>query len=137
MPKTRIHPGDVIDGFTIGELAHRGGMAQLFSVTHPDYDFPMLMKVPEMGAGTDPAMIVGFEMEQMILPRLSGRHVPRFVANGDFATQPYIVFERLSGKSLYPMLDDLPRPAEEVVALGCRIAMALADLHRQNVVHLD
>lgn len=137
MPKTRIHPGDVIDGFTIGELAHRGGMAQLFSVTHPDYDFPMLMKVPEMGAGTDPAMIVGFEMEQMILPRLSGRHVPRFVANGDFATQPYIVFERLSGKSLYPMLDDLPRPAEEVIALGCRIAMALADLHRQNVVHLD
>jgi serine/threonine protein kinase len=137
MPKVRVNPGDVIDGFTIGELAHRGGMAQLFSVTHPDHDFPMLMKVPEMGAGTDPAMIVGFEMEQMILPRLTGRHVPRFVANGDFATQPYIVFERLTGKSLYPMLDDLPRPAEEVASLGCRIAAALVDLHRQNVVHLD
>lgn len=137
MPRGKIHQGAVIDGFMIGELAHRGGMAQLFHVTRPDIDFPMLMKVPEMGAGTDPAMIVGFEMEQMILPRLSGPHVPRFVANGDFANHPYIVFERLPGKSLYPMLDDLPRPADEVVSLGCRIAAALGDLHRQNVVHLD
>ena len=30
--------------------------------------------------GDEPAPIVGFEVEQMILPRLSGPHVPRFVA---------------------------------------------------------
>ncbi|WP_113338317.1 bifunctional serine/threonine-protein kinase/universal stress protein [Rhizobium cremeum] len=135
----KAHPasGSVIDGFTIGNLAHKGGMARLFEVTRPDIDFPMLMKVPDIGGGTDPAMIVGFEMEQMIMPRLSGPHVPRFVANGDFAVQPYIVFERLPGASLYPLLDDLPRAAEEVAMLGNRIATALADLHRQNVVHLD
>lgn len=137
MARSNLHPGSVIDGFTIGELAHRGGMARLYSVTRPDIDFPMLMKVPEMGAGTDPAMIVGFEMEQMILPKLSGRHVPRFVANGDFATQPYIVFERLSGRSLYPLLERLPLEEDEVVRLGARIATALSDLHRQDVVHLD
>lgn len=137
MARSNLHPGSVIDGFTIGELAHRGGMARLYAVTRPDIDFPMLMKVPEMGAGTDPAMIVGFEMEQMILPKLSGRHVPRFVANGDFATQPYIVFERLSGRSLYPLLDQLPLEADEVARLGARIATALSDLHRQDVVHLD
>ena len=53
----------------------------------------MMMKVPKIGEGADPAAIVSFEMEQMILPRLSGVHVPKFIAAGDFAEQPFIVME--------------------------------------------
>lgn len=134
---TRLTSGSVIDGFTIGDLAHRGGMSRLWHVTRPDIDFPMVMKVPLIDEGDDPAAIVSFEMEQMILPRLSGPHVPRFVANGDFATRPYIVLERLPGTSLYPMLERLPLPADEVARLGHGIATALCALHRQCVVHLD
>lgn len=137
MPKGRLKEGDIIDGFAIGTLAHTGGMAKLYHVSHADHPGRLLMKVPEMGSGTDPAMIVGFEMEQMILPRISGAHVPRFVANGDFARVPYIVFEQLPGKSLYPELDRLPRPQPEVIEVATKVATALADLHRQKVVHLD
>lgn len=137
MARAKLNPGDVIDGFTLVEMAHRGGMARLWRVTHPDHDFPMLMKTPELGEGADPATIVGFEMEQMILPRLSGPHVPRFVANGDFAVQPYVVFEELPGKSLYPRLESLPLSPEQVADLGARIATALVSLHHQKVVHLD
>jgi len=137
MARAALAKGDTFDGFTIGALLHTGGMARLFSVTKAGIDFPLLMKVPRMGEGDDPAAIVSFEMEQMILPKLSGPHAPRFVANGDFAVQPYIVMERLPGFSLYPLLEKLPRPAEEVADLGMRIAVALDDLHRQNVVHLD
>jgi hypothetical protein len=78
----------VIDGFTIGECVHRGGMATLWSVTCPDIAVPLLMKVPRVSEGEDPAAIVSFEMEQMILPRLSGAHVPACFAAGDFSTQP-------------------------------------------------
>ena len=74
---------------------HRGGMATLWSASHPDLAMPMLMKVPEIGEGEDSAAIVSFEMEQMIMPRLSGVHVPKFVAAGDFAVRPYIVMERI------------------------------------------
>ncbi len=137
MARTRIDEGDVIDGFTLGKLAHTGGMAKLYEVTHPDHPGPLLMKVPRIGSGTDPATIVGFEMELMILPRISGPHVPRFVARGDFSSQPYIVVERLPGKSLYPLLDHLPCSQPEVVEIAAKIATALADLHRQKVVHLD
>jgi non-specific serine/threonine protein kinase/protein-serine/threonine kinase len=38
--------------------------------------------------GEDPATIVSFEMEQMILLRLSA-HVPELIAAGDFAVQSY------------------------------------------------
>jgi hypothetical protein len=74
--KPSVVSGAVIDGFTIGECVHSGGMATLWSVTHPGITVPVLMKIPRVSEGEDPAAIVSFEMEQMIMPRLSGPHVP-------------------------------------------------------------
>jgi len=76
-------------------------------------------------------------MEQMILPRLSGSHVPQFIAVGDLAVQPYVVMEFIPGKTLLERLPDLPLPYEEAVDIAARIAAALDDLHRQHVIHLD
>lgn len=133
----RIEPGCSIDGFQVVSLIHKGGMAVLWEVTREDLQFPVLMKVPVLSEGVDPAAIVGFEMEQMILPRLSGPHVPRYVATGDFSAQPYLVMERVPSDSLLPLLRRLPLPFEEVAEIGARVAIALSSLHRQHVVHLD
>jgi eukaryotic-like serine/threonine-protein kinase len=135
--RVRVQKGAVIDGFVVGDLLHTGGMATLRRVERPGISMPLLMKVPAMLEGEDPAAIVGFEMEQMILPRLSGIHVPKFVASGDFAVQPYIVMEHIAGQTLLTRLDDLPLPYAEVAAIGIKVATALRDLHHQNVVHLD
>ena len=129
--------GAVLDGFTIGEKIHKGGMAVLWSVSRPDIDIPILMKVPMILDGDDAEAIVGFEMEQMILPQIQGPHAPKFFASGDFSVQPYIVMERIDGSSLYPLLEKTPLPPQEVAELGAKIAAALSDLHAQNVVHLD
>jgi serine/threonine protein kinase len=98
---------------------------------------PLLMKIPRVSEGEDPAAIVSFEMEQMILPRLSGPHVPACYATGDFAHQAYVVIEPIPGTTLYSRLSDLPLAYEEAVAIAGKIAVALADLHRQNVIHHD
>ena len=45
--------------------------------------------------------------------------------------------ERIPGKTLYSRLDDLPLPYEEARDIAGKIATALADLHRQNVIHHD
>ncbi len=137
MTKSKIEPGTIIDGFVIGEQVHSGGMATLWSVTHPDIAAPLLMKIPRVSEGEDPAAIVSFEMEMMILPRLSGPHVPRCFGTGDFARQAYVVLECIPGQTLYRRLDNLPLPYEEARSLVGKIADALADLHRQNVVHHD
>jgi nucleotide-binding universal stress UspA family protein len=112
-------------------------MATLWSVTRPDIAMPLLMKIPRASEGEDPAAIVSFEMEQMILPRLSGPHVPACFGTGDFAHQPYVVIERIPGKTLYSRLGDLPLSYEETRVIVGKIALALADLHRQNVIHHD
>jgi len=137
MPKILVQSGALIDGFTIGECVHRGGMAVLWTVTHPGITMPLLMKIPRVHEGEDPAAIVSFEMEQMILPRISGPHVPACFGTGDFARQAYVVIERIAGDTLYQRLGDLPLPYDEARVMVGKIAAALADLHRQNVIHHD
>jgi len=137
MPKQSIASGAQLDGFTVGECVHRGGMATLWTVTHPGITVPLLMKVPRVSEGEDPAAIVSFEMEQMILPRLAGPHVPGCFGTGDFAKQAYVVIERIAGTTLYSRINELPISYEEARLIVGRIATALADLHRQNVIHHD
>lgn len=138
----RPAPGLVIDGFRLEEKLHKGGMAALWRVVRiescgPTSHMPLLMKIPLLGDNNDPTAIVGFEVEQMIQPKLSGIHVPQFVASGDFTGQPYIVMEQILGDSLRVRFDDSPLAPEEVARIGAKVASALHALHRQHVIHLD
>jgi nucleotide-binding universal stress UspA family protein len=136
MDVQRLQAGQVIDGFTLERPLDPGGMASFWRVSKAGSDMPMVMKIPLMRRGEDPLTIVGFEVEQMILARLSGPHVPRFVAAGDFE-RPYIVMELVAGRPVRELLDKTPLPPEEVARVGAKIAFALHDLHRQHVIHLD
>ncbi len=137
MPRFKMKPGEIIDGFLVGEKIHTGGMATLWRVSRADINTPIVMKVPTIAEGDDPTVIVGFEMEMMILPRLSGLHVPKYFAEGDFASHPYLVMEYIQGYSLYSLIERAPLPAADVAAIGVKTATALVDVHRQNVLHLD
>ncbi|HEV7259438.1 MAG TPA: bifunctional serine/threonine-protein kinase/universal stress protein [Bosea sp. (in: a-proteobacteria)] len=129
--------GSVIDGFTLTERLTSGAMATLWRATHPDHGMPLVMKIPILDPGADASMIVGYETEAMIHKRLSGPHVPRFVAAGDLARIPYIAMEFVAGTRLAEALQSAPLAVAEVVRIGIAISVALADLHRQKVAHLD
>jgi serine/threonine protein kinase len=137
MVKPTLTPGTIIDGFRIEDCVHRGGMATLWCVSREGPSEPMLMKVPKIAEGEDPAAIVGFEMELMVMPRLAGVHVPKFIAAGDFEVQPYIVMERIPGESLVARIPELPLSYAAVADIGLKVAEAVDDLHRQHVIHLD
>ncbi|MDO9191369.1 MAG: bifunctional serine/threonine-protein kinase/universal stress protein [Undibacterium sp.] len=134
------------DGYRLEEKLHVGGMAALWRVTDlrnrhqkegEDPLPPLIMKVPLLFSTDDPTAIVAFEVEQMIMPKLKGTHVPRYFAAGDFDAQAYIVMEQIAGVSLRSRFDAAPLQVEEVVSTGIKIAHALQDLHRQHVIHLD
>jgi eukaryotic-like serine/threonine-protein kinase len=136
MDPQNLEAGEVVDGFVLEQALDPGGMASFWRVSRPGSTMPMVMKIPLMRRGEDPLTIVGFEAEQMILARLTGPHVPKFVAAGDFE-RPYIVMELVAGRSVRSLLEKTPLPADEVAAIGAKIAFALHDLHRQHVIHLD
>ncbi|TGQ47731.1 bifunctional serine/threonine-protein kinase/universal stress protein [Mesorhizobium sp. M00.F.Ca.ET.216.01.1.1] len=133
----RFEPGAIIDGFELVEKLPSGGMAELWRATSQQFDFPLVLKFPFLDPGGDVSVILGFEMEELILKRLSGPHVPRFAASGSLARIPYIAMEFVAGRSLAGVIRDAPQAPDEVARIGAEIAKALAALHRQKVVHLD
>lgn len=137
-----LEPGAELDGFTIEECIHSGGMAHIYRVRYTqgarDPGFPLAMKIPRMTAGDGAENIVSFEVEHQIMQVLSGPHVPRFVAAGDLENVPYLVMEYVQGKTLQHWLDAPERPGvDELARLGASVALAVHSLHQQNTVHLD
>lgn len=137
-----LEPGAELDGFTIEECIHSGGMAHIYRVRYTqgarDPGFPLAMKIPRMTAGDGAENIVSFEVEHQIMQVLSGPHVPRFVAAGDLENVPYLVMEYVQGKTLQHWLDVPERPGvDELARLGASVALAVHSLHQQNTVHLD
>ncbi|HUL96727.1 MAG TPA: protein kinase [Usitatibacter sp.] len=136
MASLELAPGATIDGFVVGPVLHQGAMGKLFEVSGREAGFPMIMKVPLLGGASEAAeTLLAFETEAMILPRLHGRHAPRFVAAGDVTAQPYLVIERIEGGSLDHLA--FPLPSAEVQRIGAAVADALHEIHTQEVVHLD
>ena len=133
--------GTEVGGFRIRGLLHEGGMALLYAVDTLEEaappPFPLLMKMPRLGFGSHPGCLVGFEVEQMILGRVTGLHVPRLVASGSIEGTPWLVMERNEGARLADAAARAPLPVAEVVGLTAAVAAAVHDLHRQNVIHLD
>ncbi|NJD33714.1 MAG: serine/threonine protein kinase [Betaproteobacteria bacterium] len=112
-------------------------MAVLYRVAPIDGGQPGLLKLPKLDFGSHPACYAGFEVEQMILGRVEGPHVPRLLASGESDFGPYLVMEHIAGPSFAEYAAAAPLPAEEVARLGAILASALHDLHRQDVVHHD
>lgn len=131
------HPGLEIDGFRLGEKLHEGAFATIWEVKHPEHSTPMVMKVPTIMDGFDGPTIVGFEVEQMIIARLSGPHVPRVMGVGDFSAMPYVVTEKIEGGSLLGVFKRAPLPLSDLLEISARMVQAVAELHRQHVIHLD
>jgi len=138
--RERLHPGALIDGYRLGECIHKGGTGAIYRVTAPagkEPGFPLVLKAPFLGRGGSTTGIIGLEMEQMIMPRLSGAHVPRFVAAGDVNTAPYIVMEWIEGASLATILARAPVAANDVARIGAALADAVHSVHLQEVIHFD
>ena len=132
-----FEPGQTIDGFEMVERMKSGGMASLWRAKSPAHDFPVLLKVPFLDPGEDVSAIVGYEVEELILKRLAGPHVPRFVGSGDLDRIPYIAMEFVEGESLATLAGRAPLASADVQRIGIEIATALSSLHGQKVVHLD
>ena len=133
----RLEAGTVIDGFELTRKLPSGGMAALWRATKPGLDLPVILKIPFFDPGQDASGIIGYEVEELILKRLSGPHVPRFLGAGDLVKIPYIAMEFVEGRSVADLAGNAPLPADEVAAIGIKVATALAALHRQKVAHLD
>jgi nucleotide-binding universal stress UspA family protein len=133
-----LGPGSEIDGFRLGEIMHMGSMASIYRLSGRDGPLPLIIKIPRLGAGERAVNVIAFEVCRMVLGALAqGPHHPTLVAFGDVETTPYLVMEHVDGVRLNDWVHRAPIAPEEIARLGAALALALHDLHRQDVVHLD
>lgn len=137
MMSQRWQPGSELDGFTLGELIHSGGMGAIVRVTKPGLTLPAVMKLPRLDVADASESIVAFQTELAIAPSLKGPHVPAFIAAGDLASTPYLVMEWVEGECLEDVCRRAPLPAPELARIGAALADALHAVHLQQVIHLD
>jgi hypothetical protein len=117
---------------------HLGSMASIYRLVDDDGPLPLIMKIPRLGAGERTANVISFEVCRIVLGSLAqGPHHPTLIAYGDVETTPYLVMEYIEGRTLNEWTRRAPIPADETARLGHAFAMALHDIHRQDVVHLD
>jgi eukaryotic-like serine/threonine-protein kinase len=136
----RLHPGAIINGYRVGECIHDGGTGAIYRAAAPtdlDPGFPIVLKAPFLGRGESTLGIIGLEMEQLILARLTGPHFPRFVAAGDIRAAPCIVMEWIDGQGLAAIIARAPLPPEDVARIGAALADAVHSVHLQEVIHFD
>lgn len=129
--------GETIDGFYLKELLYEGKYNNLFIVSHPDYDSPMVMKVPSLGLTVPASAFSAFETESILLARLHGVYTPKLFAKGDLVSCPYIVIEYVEGDSLNQAINDAPVSIDQLCEIMIPICKAVHELHRHNIIHLD
>jgi nucleotide-binding universal stress UspA family protein len=133
-----LGPGSEIDGFRLGEMIHAGSMASIYRLIGPDGPLPLIIKIPRLGPGERAVNVIAFEVCRMVLGALAqGPHHPTLVAFGDVESVPYLVMEHVDGARLDDWVPRAPVAPEEIARLGSALALALHDVHRQDVVHLD
>lgn len=127
--------------YVLGSCLHSSASADIYQVHAADAAtrprFPLLMKLSHAG-GPGTSRFLHAEVEQQVLPRLHGVHVPRVVDILEPGQAPRLVMEQVQGRSLQSWLDAAQRPAsDEVLRLGVALAQAVHEVHRQHAVHHD
>ncbi|APR79097.1 Adenylate cyclase [Minicystis rosea] len=130
-----MQPGDIIsDRFEIDRLVGSGAMGVVFRAR--DHATGDLVAVKVLRDAHEQAS--RFEREAEVLAALHHEHVVRYIAHGATSMdEPYLVMEWIEGEDLGRRLARGRLRMEAWVALGARVAAALAEAHAHGVIHRD
>jgi eukaryotic-like serine/threonine-protein kinase len=140
MPGVALLPGTVVkDTYQVLRLVGRGGMGEVYEVSHARLAGRYALKLLPKAIALDPAAFTRFRREAEITSAL--RH-PGIVQVIDFdytpEGQPFLVMEYLQGGDLGQLMASVgPMPLGRVLTIVGQIASALGAVHRQGIVHRD
>jgi hypothetical protein len=130
--------GDVVSGrFELLARAGEGGMGVVYRARDLESGETVALKVMTDRQSEDE--VARFAREAQLLAESADAAVVRYIAHGAEPTgSPWLAMEWLEGKTLTELLAARGSLAiEEVVALGRRVAAALAAIHARGIVHRD
>jgi eukaryotic-like serine/threonine-protein kinase len=123
--------------YRLGERLGHGGMGEVFAAHDLRLDREVALKLLRADLAEQDGMRERVVAEARLAARLSHPHVVGVLDTGEQGGRPFVVMERLSGRTLRDELSDGPLPAERVRDVGLQVLRALAAAHDLGIVHRD
>ena len=128
-----------IGSYRISGIIGSGGMGTVYAADRDtgDFDHSVAIKLIKPGILSS-HLIDRFNSERQILANLNHPHIARLFDGGTTPDgQPFIVMERIDGRSLLAWIGEENPPLRERLRLFLQICEAAAYAHRNLIVHRD
>jgi eukaryotic-like serine/threonine-protein kinase len=129
--------GLVGDRYRLGERLGHGGMGEVFAAHDLRLDREVALKLLRPDLAEQDGMRERVVAEARLAARLTHPHVVGVLDTGEQDGRPFVVMERLSGRTLRDELAGGPMPPERVRDVGHQVLRALAAAHELGIVHRD
>jgi serine/threonine-protein kinase len=125
------------DRYELGPLLRRGGMADVHAGRDRRLSREVAIKLlrPDMAERDD--IRARFESEARAAARLSHPNAVSVFDTGEHAGQPYIVMERLPGRTLADVIAEGPVSVDWLCPVATGVLSALGAAHAAGIVHRD
>ena len=116
----------------------RGGMSTVYLARDIRLDRPVAVKVLFAGLADNPSFVERFRREALSAARLNHPRIVRVYDSGQDSGTYFIVMEYIEGQTLSNVLrQEGALTIPTALRIGEDVAEALADAHKQNVIHRD
>lgn len=133
-----VRPPDVIaDRYELGPVLGHGGMGEVRAGTDLALGREVAVKFLRRDLPDQEHLRRRFEREARAAARITHPHVVAIYDIGEHDALPFIVMERLSGRTLADELRAGPMSEARACSLGLEILSALDAAHQQGVLHRD
>jgi serine/threonine protein kinase len=123
--------------YRIGDLLGRGGMGEVYDAVDERLDRPVALKRLREDMADDPSMRRRVETEARLAARLTHPNVVTVYDSGLDGRHPFIVMERLGGRTLRDELASGPMEADHAREMALQVLEALAAAHAIGLIHRD
>ena len=123
--------------YRLGERLGEGGMGEVFVAHDLRLEREVALKLLRADLARQDGMRERVMAEARLAARLTHPHVVGVLDTGEHEGRPFVVMERLSGRTLRDELQGGPMPAERARDVGLQVLRALAAAHELGIVHRD
>ena len=123
--------------YRLSERLGHGGMGEVFAAHDLRLDREVALKLLRADLAEQDGMRERVVAEARLAARLSHPHIVGVLDTGEQDGRPFVVMERLSGRTLRDELSDGALPPERVRDVGLQVLRALAAAHALGIVHRD
>jgi len=131
--------GEHIGPYVVDELIGAGGFGLVLRAHEAGHSHPVALKVLNAHAREDARALKWFGREQVLLAKVTGRHVARILQMGSDAGLVFFAMDFVEGPSLRQMLRQSGGrlPIDTAVNLFGELLHGLRAIHGHGIVHRD